>query len=70
MNGKFRVIPLGFNRRDVIEYVKGIASEKGELIEENRRLETELELAQAQIEELKAQLSEVLSSVSGIYEKA
>ena len=67
MNGKFRVKPIGFNRRDVIDYVKGIASEKGELIDANRRLEEELELAKAEIEELKAQLAEVLCSVAGIY---
>ena len=52
MNGKFRIIPFGFRRGDVIEYIKELSSEKGRLAEENQRLEQELESVQGRLDSL------------------
>lgn len=54
MNGKFKILPFGFNRREVIEYIKELSSEKGKLSEENQRLSDGLESVRGELEALTA----------------
>ena len=58
MNGKFKTILFGFKRRDVIDYIKAVSSEKGRLEEENARLTNELREVKDELESLKAAASD------------
>ena len=58
MNGKFKTILFGFKRRDVIDYIKAVSSEKGRLEEENTRLTNELCVVKDELESLKAASSD------------
>lgn len=66
MNGKFKTILFGFKRRDVIDYIKLLSSEKGRLEEENAHLTNELQSVKDELDTLKAAAADSTSQLEAL----